>query len=248
VEVAVGVERDACESLILGFARSVVQGLPEVTLKAAISVDGRIATAAGESQWITGEAARSFGHGLRAEHDAIVVGIGTVLADDPRLTCRTRSGADPVPVVFDSALRISVETAIFRHPRRPIVICGEHAPVRDLPAEILRLPGSRPAVEDALRALAQRGLHRVIVEGGAALHRSFLDSGLVDAVELFIAPLAIPGGRPWLGGSDLARLGDAPRWGAPEVLRLGDDVRLRYAVPHRLGFPFVSPANVPPES
>ena len=243
VEVSVGVERDACESLILGFARSVVHGLPEVTLKAGMSLDGHIATASGESQWITGTEARNFGQDLRASHDAIVVGIGTLLVDNPRLTCRNHRCADPVPVVFDSNLRTPSDAAIFRHPRRPIVLCSEQAPQRELPAEILRLPGSRPSIEAALRALAQRGLHRVLVEGGAALHRSFLDSGLIDAVELFIAPVTIPGGRSWLGGPDLVWLGEASRWGAPEVLRLGDDVRLRYAVLHRMGAPFIAPSE-----
>ncbi|MCA9568914.1 MAG: bifunctional diaminohydroxyphosphoribosylaminopyrimidine deaminase/5-amino-6-(5-phosphoribosylamino)uracil reductase RibD, partial [Myxococcales bacterium] len=102
VDIELGVLSDRCEDTLRGWIRAVSQGLPEVTLKVATSADGAVATATGESQWITGEEARAAGRALRAEHDAILVGIGTVLADDPRLTTRIAGRRDPVPVVLDT--------------------------------------------------------------------------------------------------------------------------------------------------
>lgn len=238
VEVAIGVREQAAKRVTRGFLRAVNHGLPEVTCKVATSLDGHIATATGESMWITGEAARAHGHQLRAEHDAILVGIGTVLADDPRLTCRTATGADPVPVVLDTELRIPAAAAVFRHPRQAIVLCAEDAPQRALDGRVERVPrGSdgRLDVEEALRVLVRCGLHRVLVEGGAAVHRSLLDRRVVDQLCVYLAPLLIPGGMPWFGGVPVEALEAAPRFGAPAVEALGDDVLLRYEVPHHLG-------------
>ncbi len=227
IDVTVGVDRSACERMILGFSRAVKEGFPEVTCKAAISLDGHIATAAGESKWITGELARAHGRALRSEHDAILVGIGTLLADNPRLTARGE-GPEPVPVILDSQLRIPSDAAVFSHPRRPILVCAEFAPERELPADILRVPGERVDIDDALRALVSRGLHRVLVEGGGQVHRSLLERDRVDTLALYVAGIVVPGGRPWVSGEPLAQLGDARRWGRPEILPLGDDVLLQY--------------------
>lgn len=235
VEITLGVREAECGALVRGFTRAVTRGLPEVTAKVATSLDGRIATASGESRWITGEAARAHGHLLRAEHDAILVGIGTVLSDDPRLTCRARAGADPVPVVLDSHLRTPRDAALFWGSHRPVVLCREDAPERDLPAEIVRVGPIGEGVDllAGLRALAGLGLHRVLVEGGGKVHRSFLDAGLVDTLCVYLAGVVLPGGVPWVGGPPLASLADAPRLGRPEVEALGDDVLLRYALAFR---------------
>lgn len=240
VEVVLGVEREPCERQILGFARSVTEGLPEVTAKAAVSADGHLATITGESQWITGPEAREVGHRLRASHDAMLVGIGTVLADDPRLTCRLPddpSPHQPVPVVLDSGLSIPEGARIFQHPRRPVILCEERAPERALPADILRVPADdegRVDVEAALRALARRGLHRVMVEGGGAVHRSLLSRGLVDTLHLFVAGLLIPGGRSWVGGPPIDRLQDAIRMELDEVRRVGADAELIFRLRHEV--------------
>lgn len=240
VDVSLGVLADVCARSMLGFRRAVTNGLPEVTLKAAVSLDGRIATAGGESRWITGEAARADAHGLRASHDAIVVGVGTVLTDDPRLTARVDGvTAQPRPIVFDTGLRTPADAAVLRHPRGAVVITAEDAPDRALDATIVRVPrgaDGRVAVEPALRAIVGLGLHRVFVEGGGEVHRSFLDGRLIDRLVVYVAGAVIPGGRPWVGGPALARLADAPRAdGPPEVRTLGDDVRLDYRFAHRDG-------------
>lgn len=232
IEVVQGVRSEEAAGVVRGFTRTITQGLPEVTAKVAASLDGRIATAAGESQWITGEAARTDGHRLRATHDAILVGIGTVLADDPRLTCRLPDGKDPVPVVLDTHLRIPLEARLLTAGAPPVVVCAEDAPVRRIPADVIRVPrlaagGLDPEV--ALRRLAERGLHRILVEGGGRIHRSLFDAGRVDTLHLYLAGVLIPGGRSWLGGEALEHLAEAPRLpGPPEVRTLGADVCLTW--------------------
>lgn len=235
------VDDPGCARQILGFGRAVTAGLPEVTCKVAASLDGRIATATGESRWITSDEARTDGHRLRATHDAILVGAGTVLADDPTLTTRLpddeplgRPLTHPVPVVLDTRLRIPETARIFAHPRRPVLICAEDAPERDLPADIVRLPGGPADLRGALGALVQRGLHRVLVEGGGMVHRSLVDARLVDTLVLYLAPAVIPGGTPWIGGPPVPALADAARGEIEDVRRIGPDVRIDVRLRHAL--------------
>lgn len=235
ISVELGAEADACAALVLGFTRVLRIGLPEVTCKAAITLNGVIATGQGESRWISGEQSRADGHALRASHDAILVGIGTVLADDPRLTCR-HGGQDPVPVVLDTELRVPLNARLFGSSRRPLIITATDAPDRpELPADVVRVPRGRGGLDiwSALGAVAAAGLHRVLVEGGGQIHRSLLDAGLVDHLRLYLAGLVVPGGIPWVGGPALGALADATRWSAPRVEQLGDDVLLCYELPHR---------------
>lgn len=239
IQVELGVRTQACAALVLGFTRTITQGLPEVTSKVACSLDGRIATSDGESQWITCEAARRDGHGLRATHDAVLVGIGTALADDPRLTCRTVVGRDPVPVVLDTLLRLPLSARVLEAGRPAIVICAEDAPRRALPAEVVRVPRGLDGLLDpvaALRALAERGQHRVLVEGGASIHRSLLDARLVDTLHVYLAPLLLPGGRPWLRDHPALRgLATAQNFGPPcAVVSLDRDLKLTYRPGHFL--------------
>lgn len=246
VEVELGRDAEACADVTLGFLRATTLGLPEVTLKAGVSLDGHIATATGESRWITSDAARRHAHGVRATHDAVLVGIGTALADDPQLDVRDQGApAQPVPVVLDSGLRLPATARLLQRAERAVVICADDAPERSLNAEVVRVPRGPRGVdfEAALRALAGRGLHRVLVEGGGQVLRSALDAGLADRLLLYVAGTVLPGGRPWLGGPPLERLAHAPRWPAPTITPLGDDVLLAY----RLSAPGqVAPAAVPP--
>lgn len=230
VEVSLGVRAEACRAHMKGFLRVYEGGLPEVSLKAAVSLDGHLATATGESRWITGEAARRHGHVLRHQHDALLVGRGTAQADDPRLTCRLPEGAHPVPVVLDSELVLDAGAALLHGPRRAVVCCAEDAPERELAAEVVRVPRGAGGLDlrAVLRALGERGLHRVLVEGGGQVHRSFLDAGLVDHVYVYVAGTLLPGGRSWVAGPPVDALASAPRLGRPEVEPLGDDVLLHY--------------------
>jgi len=212
--------------------------MAHVTLKLGTSLDGRIATAAGESRWITGEAAREQVHRLRAEHDAVLVGIETALADDPELTVRVAgyNGPQPARVVLDSRQRLGSE--------RRLVLSAREVPtyvVATTPAEP-RLTGAgvkvltvravgedRPELKTVVEALGKEGLSRIFVEGGGQVAASFIRCGLVDAIEWFRAPVLIGGeGRPAVGALAIAALAAAPHFRRAEVRELGPDLWERY--------------------
>ena len=202
-----------------------------VTLKLATSLDGRIATASGESRWITGEAARLEGHRLRAAHDAILVGVETVLADDPELTARLpgRPVDQPLRVVLDSRLRTPPTAKIVSGGDSLILTVAEPAPVGTAVVERIEAEGDRPSVAACLSALRRRGVSSVLIEGGGQVAASFLRAGLVDRLEWFRAPMLLGGeGRPCVAGLALARLSDAPRFRRLAVEPCGDDLWERY--------------------
>jgi diaminohydroxyphosphoribosylaminopyrimidine deaminase/5-amino-6-(5-phosphoribosylamino)uracil reductase len=210
---------------------------PHVTLKAAASLDGKIADAQGASKWITGDAARAHAHQLRSEVDAIVVGIGTVLADDPALTVRLegRWPREPLRVVLDSSARTPTSARLIQGATssRALIAVGADAPearVRALEATGAQLvrcpdPNGRVSVAALLTELFARDVRGLLVEGGAEVAASFVDAGLVDRVAMFLAPLIV-GGReaPSLVGGAGRDLKRALPLGALEVRRLGDDV------------------------
>lgn len=201
-----------------------------VTLKLATSLDGRIATASGESKWITGEASRAQGHRLRAEHDAILVGVETVLADDPELTVRLSSPAasgNPLRVILDSRLRTPDRAKVAA--ANTLILTT--APPRSIgQAEVERVADAdRPDPEAVLAALSRRGLTSVLIEGGGQVAASFLRAGLVDRIEWFRAPILLGGdGRPGVAGLALAKLAAAPKFRRLSVEALGDDLWERY--------------------
>jgi diaminohydroxyphosphoribosylaminopyrimidine deaminase/5-amino-6-(5-phosphoribosylamino)uracil reductase len=209
-----------------------------ITLKLASSLDGRIATASGESRWITGPEARAAVHELRAGHDAVVVGVETALADDPELTVRTPGYAGPQParVVLDSRQRLAdgcklVATA--REVPTYVVAVGPPEPrLVDAGVRVITVPAvgeDRPELKAVVAALAAEGLSSLFVEGGGQVAASFLRCGLVDAVEWFRAPMVIGGeGRPAVGALALAGLSGAPRFARIDVRPLGDDLWERY--------------------
>jgi diaminohydroxyphosphoribosylaminopyrimidine deaminase/5-amino-6-(5-phosphoribosylamino)uracil reductase len=209
-----------------------------VTLKLATSLDGRIATASGQSRWITGEPAREAVHRLRAEHDAVVIGIETALADDPELTVRLPgwNGAQPARVVLDSRQRLSPERRLVRSAREvPTYVVATGAPeprLTGLGVQVLQVPAvgeDRPDLKEVVQALAAQGLGRLFVEGGGQVAASFLRCGLVDRIEWFRAPIVIGGeGRPAVGALAIAGLADAPHFRRTEVSEVGDDLWERY--------------------
>ncbi len=223
------VQEGLCEAeaqaINAGFTRRIRLGLPLVTLKLATTLDGRIATATGESRWITGAEARREAHALRARHDAILVGSGTVLADDPELTCRL-AGATPVPalrVVADSRLRTPPGARLVAtaraHPTLVVTTPG-HPPAslarfQDQGAEVITVPRasgglSLPAL---LGALAQRGVTRLLAEGGAGIASALLRDGLADRLAWFHAPAAMGGdGRPAIDALPVEALAAMPRY------------------------------------
>jgi diaminohydroxyphosphoribosylaminopyrimidine deaminase/5-amino-6-(5-phosphoribosylamino)uracil reductase len=209
-----------------------------VTLKLATSLDGRIALASGESRWITGGTAREVVHRLRADHDAVVVGVETALADDPELTVRLSGydGAQPARVVLDSRQRLSPACKLVKTARDvPTYVVATAAPdpvlveagVRVL--TVRAVGEDRPELKTVVQALAAEGLSRLFVEGGGQVAASFLRCGLVDAIEWFRAPMLIGGeGRPAVGALAIAALAEAPHFKRTEVREVGDDLWERY--------------------
>jgi diaminohydroxyphosphoribosylaminopyrimidine deaminase/5-amino-6-(5-phosphoribosylamino)uracil reductase len=209
-----------------------------VTLKLATSLDGRIATGAGQSRWITGPEARAEVHRLRASHDAVLVGIETALADDPELTVRLGGfeGRQPARVVLDSRQRLRCTAKLAQTARTvPTYVVTTGAPsaeLTDCGVRVLRVEAvgdGRPELEAALAALQAEGLARVLVEGGGQVAASFLRCGLVDRIEWFRAPLLLGAeGRPAVGALAVAELADAPRFHRIEAHAVGDDLWERY--------------------
>ena len=209
-----------------------------ITLKLATSLDGRIATAGGESRWITGEAARQAVHQLRSEHDAVLVGAETALADDPELSVRLPgySGRQPARVVLDSRQRLSPDCKLVRTAREtPTYIISTTEPdpaLVDAGVRVLQVRAvgeDRPELKTVVQALANEGISKIFVEGGGQVAASFLRCGLVDRMEWFRAPILIGGeGRPGIGAMALAALGDAPHFRRTEVREVGDDLWERY--------------------
>lgn len=209
-----------------------------VTLKLATSLDGRIATASGESRWITGQQAREVVHGLRAEHDAVLVGVETALADDPELTVRLAgwAGRQPARVVLDSRQRLADDCKLVASAREiPTYVIATTPPearLVDAGVRVLQVKAlgeERPELHDVVESLAGVGLKRLFVEGGGQVAASFLRCGLVDRIEWFRAAMVIGGeGRPGVGALALGGLADAPRLRRVEVREVGDDLWERY--------------------
>ena len=224
IDVTLGVHEAKAKRLIAPWTKFVTTGLPYVTLKLALSLDGRIATRSGASKWVTGPEARALVHALRSRHDAVAIGIGTALADDPRLTVRDAPGASPLRVVFDTKLRLSPHSRLAQTaPDVPTwVVASTDAASANEEAlttrgvEVLRVPTTaegRLDVDATLRLLASRGVVTLMVEGGAELAGSVLAGRLADELHAFIAPILLgPRGRPgavdWAGPETPA---DAPR-------------------------------------
>ena len=207
---------------------------PSVTVKIAQTLDGRIATRTGQSQWISGEESRAFAHQLRATHDAVLVGIGTVLHDDPRLTVRLVPGRDPLRVVADTRARIPLACNLLTDgAERTLVFVGEAAPTE--PVARVRGRGARVMVArcdetgrldlgDLLATLAGEGVGSVMVEGGAGIVTSLLTAGLVDRLVVSIAPKVLGAGLDAIGDLGIRSLADALVFEQTEVRQLGPDI------------------------
>jgi diaminohydroxyphosphoribosylaminopyrimidine deaminase/5-amino-6-(5-phosphoribosylamino)uracil reductase len=236
IEVVAGVLEQDAKKLNEAFIKHVTTGLPFVTMKIAQTLDGKIATAAGESKWITGPEARREGHRLRDRNDAILAGINTVLKDDPSLTARVPGGRDPVRVILDGSLRIPLTAKVVaqKSPARTIIAATSEAPlakVRKLHAagaEVLLVRASRGRVDlkDLMRKLAKRDILSVLIEGGSEIHASALKAGIVDKAVLFIAPLLMTGRDSLcsIGGISPVKLGHALRLHDVSSRSVGQDL------------------------
>lgn len=237
IEVATGVCAEAAAAVNEGFFRRIQDGRPLVTVKLATSLDGRIATASGESRWITGDAARDRAHLLRARHDAVMVGSNTVLLDNPELTCRLPGLADrsPVRIVVDGRLRVPLTARLVAEaakvPTWFITLKGDaperHQAFRDCGVDLIEVHAAGETVDlgEALQELGRRGLTRVLVEGGATLAAALVRAGLVDHLAWFRAPRLIGGdGIPAVTAFGVDHLGKTPRFERAGIETVGEDV------------------------
>jgi diaminohydroxyphosphoribosylaminopyrimidine deaminase/5-amino-6-(5-phosphoribosylamino)uracil reductase len=237
IAVDEGILRAEADEVAAGFSLRVRHGRPLVTLKLASTLDGRIASRSGESRWITGEAARRAAHALRGRHDGVMVGVGTVLADDPELTCRL-PGYRPQPgvrIVADSHLRTPLTATLVATARkaptwmliRPGTDHDRRQAFSDIGVKLVEIAGAEAGIDTAaaLGALAEAGLTRILVEGGAQLAASLLRADLVDRVAWFHAP-AVMGGDAWpaVQAFGVERLDTMPRFTRVGENALGDDI------------------------
>lgn len=240
--VTAGVLADACAHEHRFFFTHITKGRPHVALKTAATLDGRTDTIKGGGARITGDRAGAYVQRLRAQMDAICVGSGTALGDDPALTCRRRGGRDPLRVVVDTRLRLPAAARVINPASGAgcVIACGPKPPARRRAAleragaEVLSLPAGPGGVDLAalLRELGSRGVISLLLEGGAGLAWGFVAAGLIDEVHYIFAPRLL-GGRDapgMIGGAGFARMSDALRLGRPVVRRLGEDLLLMASV------------------
>ena len=239
VEFADGAEAAAARLANQAFRKHARTGRPLVRLKAALSLDGYTATGSGDSRWISGPESRALVHRWRSESDAVAVGIGTALADDPLLTARD-SGLEevrqPARVVFDSGARLPLTSKLVGSiGEAPLYVIARTGASRErievltgAGAEVIEVAANRePTVAAALDELGRREMSSLLLEGGAKLAGAFLDAGEVDELALFIAPLILGGGRPLAAGHGATAIAEAQRPLATEWRQSGEDMLVR---------------------
>jgi diaminohydroxyphosphoribosylaminopyrimidine deaminase/5-amino-6-(5-phosphoribosylamino)uracil reductase len=242
IAVEIGICAAEASELNAGFLTRMREGRPLVTAKLATTLDGRIATHSGESRWITGDLARDRAHALRANHDAVMVGSGTAISDDPLLTCRLPGleHRSPVRIIVDSRLRLPLTARVVAEARQVptwIIALREgdalrQQTFRDCGVELVEVgadEGVGVDMAEALQALGTRGLTRVLVEGGGMLVASLVRAGLIDRLAWFRAPRLIGGdGIPAVAGFGLEKLGDSPAFVRTALIGAGEDVLETY--------------------
>ena len=218
IQVLAGILENECKWLNRGFIRTMTLDRPWVTVKAAMSLDGDVALSGGESKWISGPLSRSKAHLLRSEHDAVLVGVGTVLADDPELTVRLVEGKSPLRVVLDTQLRTPPGSKVVGDGKCLLLAGMDASPERASALErrgarILRLPSDEktghPSVEQVLSALASEGISMLLVEGGSSVISAFIKATMVDEYSLFVAPVLLGRGLQLAGDLSLDHMGEA---------------------------------------
>lgn len=241
ITVDVGLFAEAARKINEGFLSRIERNRPFLTLKLASTLDARSATATGESQWITGVAARAQGHLLRATHDAILVGAKTVIADDPTLTCRLagREGESPVRVILDRAGEVPLSAKLVQGAVDvPTWLVTSETHLSDVTkkfeetlVKVLASPcaGAHLDLHVVMQQLAGQGLTRVLVETGGHLAAGLIRAGLVDRIVHFVAPSLIGGdGKAMIGALGLGQLSDMPRFERTSVAMVGEDIVVTY--------------------
>jgi len=245
VETHIGVAADAARRLNEAYVKHRTTGFPFVTAKWAMSLDGRIATRAGDARWISGAASRDLVHELRAVSDAILVGIGTVLRDDPQLTARDLAAGpidhQPTRIVLDSTLRIPPAARVLERDGTPVIVATTS---RSLPEARRRLqalgaeiviadgPTGRVDLSELLAELGRRGIMSLLVEGGETIHGACIDAGRIDKVLAFVAPIILGGPAPGpVGGAGVEKIAEAWRLTQTSIRQVDQDLVIEGYLP-----------------
>jgi diaminohydroxyphosphoribosylaminopyrimidine deaminase/5-amino-6-(5-phosphoribosylamino)uracil reductase len=240
VRVFVGEHKQEARDINEAYAKFITSGMPFITVKYAISLDGKIATHSGDSKWISNDEARHYAHNLRYTSDAIMAGVNTVLADNPHLTARCCGGRggtvkkQPLRVIVDGRGRTPPTAQVFNEPGETLLALGrpikpgEAEAFASLGAELLELPstGGFIDLEELFKKLAERGITSILVEGGSILLGSMFDRGLVDKVVVFIAPIIIGGeeAKTAVAGKGVAKVVDSFKLKRITIERFGQDI------------------------
>lgn len=237
IEVFEDVLKDECDELNDIFFHYITTGMPYVIMKIAMTADGKTATRTGHSKWITNSLSRDNSHIIRKRVSAIMVGINTVLEDNPMLNCRCDNPSNPVRVVCDSDLRIPLDCNLIKTAKEiPVIIATVSDDkkktdiLKSYGVDVIRTSGSRVNIKELMAELGKRKLDSVLIEGGATLHWSVLKENLVNELHLYIAPKLIGGtdAKSAVGGEGISILDDAFIFNAPKVELLDDDIHITY--------------------
>lgn len=237
ITVETGILKQEADDLNEVFYHWIQSKRPFVTLKTAMSLDGKIATTTGESQWITGQEAREDVHHYRHTHDAILIGVNTAIQDKPNLTTRLpHGGKNPIRVVLDTQLRTPIDTPLIQNPEAPTwLVTGNEVEEEKLQTfakydhvEIIQLSENRIVIDELLQTLGEKGVTSLFVEGGAKINDAFLRADAVQQVINYLAPKLIGGQQSPtpIGGEGVAKLSESMRLTITDVIQLGEDVKI----------------------
>ncbi len=236
ISVEVGLCEQEAIALNKYFFHYIKTKKPYVTLKTAVTMDGKTASFTGDSKWITSESARLDVHQYRHEHDAILVGVNTIIQDNPRLTTRLpRGGKNPIRIILDTQLRVPLQTNVITDQEATtIIICGQHAceqkerQLEQLGVHVKRMPTEKIDIVSLLSWLGTKNITSVFVEGGATVHASFLASGCFQQVIMYMAPKLLGGHNayPSFGGEGRRMIADSSQLQFTKVEMIGPDVKL----------------------
>lgn len=240
IEITENLLKDECDALNKSFFHYIQSRTPYVVMKYAMTLDGKIATRTGKSQWITGEAARRHVHEDRHRYSAIMVGVGTVLADDPLLTCRIENSRNPLRVICDTHLQTPLQARVVTTSgiagtllATAVTAPEKHKPYLEAGCDVVALPerDSHIDLNCLMRVLGERNIDSVFLEGGGTLNWSALQSGIVNQVQAYIAPRLFGGnGKPPVAGFGINFPDEAFRLSRPEVTMIGEDILLESEV------------------
>ena len=237
INVVTGVLKEECDEINKIFFHYITHKTPYIIMKVAMSIDGKCASYTGDSKWISNELSREDTHRTRKRVAGIMVGINTVLADNPMLNCRLENPKNPVRIICDSKLKIPLDCEIVKTAKDiPTYVAtvsddrGKEKLLADYGVKIIKTTGERVDLAELMKALGELKIDSVLVEGGAELHASMLKAGLVNKLEVYIAPKIIGGtdSKPIVGGKGVSFVRDAYMFKNPKITMLGEDIKIEY--------------------